>query len=250
MASWRFLFLISSNSSLFLIPLSEIKVFKPKVQFKVSDSLICIGEKVSIENYSEGNSLSFIWTIDSLIKFTSTIDDQQFNTPGFFDVKLYAVDTFNCADSLIKTDRIEVSDIPDPEFTADILNTDCPPLSTFFSDTTNETIIKWFWDFGDGNTRTDNNPTHIFTTPGNYDISLTVTNYANCTDTITKSQYIKIGGPAGEVSLSSDTLCIPAAVVFNLSLSNTKYYIMDYGNENRISYDYQDNSDTIIHIYD
>ncbi len=232
------------------VPLSEIKVFKPKVQFKVSDSLICIGERVSIENYSEGNSLSFIWTIDSLIKFTSTINDQQFNTPGFFDVKLYAIDTFHCADSLIKTGRIEVSDIPDPQFTADILHKDCPPLSTFFSDTTNETIIKWLWDFGDGNTRTDKNPAHIFTTPGNYDISLTVTNYANCTDTITKSQYVKIGGPSGEVSLSSDTLCIPEAVAFNLSLSNTKYYIMNYGDENTISYDYQGNSDTIVHIYD
>ena len=231
------------------IALSEIEVFKPKIQFKVSDSLICIGEKISIENNSEGNSLSFTWTIDSLIKSTATIDNQEFNTPGFFDVKLYAIDTFSCADSLIKSNRIEVVDIPKPEFTSDILYTGCPPLSSNFSDTTNQTIVEWLWDFGDGNSGTDQNPTHIFTTPGNYDVGLIVTNYANCRDTITKSEYIKIGGPNGDVNFSSDTLCIPEDVVFDLNLSNTKYYIMGYGDENTVSYNYIDNPDTTIHIY-
>ncbi len=231
------------------ITLSEIEVFKPNIQFKISDSLICKGEKISIENNSEGNALSFTWTIDSLIKTTATINDQQFDTPGFFDIKLHATDTFNCADSLIKTNRLEVADIPEPKFSADELHTSCPPLSSTFLDTTNQTIVQWLWDFGDGNFRTDKNPTHIFTTPGNYDVGLIVTNYANCRDTIVKTEYIKIGGPNGQISFSSDTLCIPEAVEFNLNLSNTKYYVINYGDENKVGYNYQENPDTTIHIY-
>lgn len=42
-------------------------------------------------------------------------------------------------------------------------------------------IVSWYWDFGDPNAGLENysdlqNPTHIFTSSGNYNISLTSTN--------------------------------------------------------------------------
>jgi hypothetical protein len=36
-------------------------------------------------------------------------------------------------------------------------------------------ITDWSWDFGDGQTSTDRNPTHTYATPGLYDFTLTVT---------------------------------------------------------------------------
>lgn len=36
------------------------------------------------------------------------------------------------------------------------------------------TIVGWFWDFGDGTTSTDPNPTHVFAQPGSYNVCLTV----------------------------------------------------------------------------
>lgn len=38
--------------------------------------------------------------------------------------------------------------------------------------------IGYAWNFGDGNTSTTPDPTHVFTTPGTYEVSLTVTNSA------------------------------------------------------------------------
>jgi hypothetical protein len=35
-------------------------------------------------------------------------------------------------------------------------------------------IIKWLWDFDDGNISTDKEPTHFFTKPDYYDVTLTV----------------------------------------------------------------------------
>ncbi|MCP4176259.1 MAG: PKD domain-containing protein [bacterium] len=35
---------------------------------------------------------------------------------------------------------------------------------------------NWLWDFGDGNTSTDQNPTHTYTEEGTYSVSLTVSN--------------------------------------------------------------------------
>ncbi|MCE7996710.1 MAG: PKD domain-containing protein [Roseivirga sp.] len=45
------------------------------------------------------------------------------------------------------------------------------------------------WDFGDGNTSTDQHPTHTFTNPGTYDVSLSVNSGAA---TETKTDYITI----------------------------------------------------------
>jgi len=36
-------------------------------------------------------------------------------------------------------------------------------------------ITSWLWDFGDGETSTDQNPVHTYTNPGRYTVTLTVT---------------------------------------------------------------------------
>ena len=41
-----------------------------------------------------------------------------------------------------------------------------------FTDNTTPTPQAWFWDFGDGNTSTDQNPTHTYTAPGQYPVYL------------------------------------------------------------------------------
>lgn len=47
-----------------------------------------------------------------------------------------------------------------------------------FTDLSTGGASSWFWDFGDGNTSTQQNPQHIYATSGNYSVCLTVTN--NC----------------------------------------------------------------------
>lgn len=43
-------------------------------------------------------------------------------------------------------------------------------------------IVSWYWDFGDGNTSAQQNPTYSYDNPGGYIITLTVKNACNCTD--------------------------------------------------------------------
>ncbi|MFN0187629.1 MAG: PKD domain-containing protein [Bacteroidia bacterium] len=45
-------------------------------------------------------------------------------------------------------------------------------------------INVWKWDFGDGQTSNVQHPTHNYTAPGNYNVSLTVTNMGGCADTV------------------------------------------------------------------
>jgi len=47
-------------------------------------------------------------------------------------------------------------------------------------------ILEWEWDFGDGQTSTEQDPRHIYTSEGDYTVELTVTDANDLSDTITR----------------------------------------------------------------
>lgn len=77
---------------------------------------------------------------------------------------------------------------PVADFSADVTTGDAP-LSVAFTDLSTNTRSSWLWDFGDTNTSTSQNPTHIYASPGVYTITLTATNGAG-SDSETKANYI------------------------------------------------------------
>ncbi len=46
-----------------------------------------------------------------------------------------------------------------------------------FTDTSTGNHTEWYWDFGDGNTSTEQHPTHAFATPGTYEVKMTITKW-------------------------------------------------------------------------
>ena len=73
-----------------------------------------------------------------------------------------------------------------------------------FTDTSSGSPTSWSWDFGDGNSSTAQNPTHVYATAGTYDVKLVVTNSGG-SDSLTKMGYITINGPpiAGTITGAS-----------------------------------------------
>ncbi|WP_300426116.1 chitobiase/beta-hexosaminidase C-terminal domain-containing protein [Methanobacterium sp.] len=69
-----------------------------------------------------------------------------------------------------------VASTPTADFTA-TPNKGTVPLTVEFNDqSTGTKPLTYSWDFGDGSTSTEQNPTHTYTTSGNYTVKLTVTN--------------------------------------------------------------------------
>lgn len=65
----------------------------------------------------------------------------------------------------------------------------CQGVPIQFTDTSsvqNGTLGSWFWDFGDGNTSTAQNPTHTYSNSGTYNVTLIAFSTAQCSDTITQ----------------------------------------------------------------
>ncbi|MEM2878240.1 MAG: PKD domain-containing protein [Candidatus Hadarchaeales archaeon] len=77
-----------------------------------------------------------------------------------------------------------------------------------FTDTSTGDIVSWSWDFGDGNTSTDRNPTHQFSA-GTYTVTLTVTSSGGQSDTYSRSITVG-GGTAGEyIAVFNDAGLLP-----------------------------------------
>jgi PKD repeat protein len=85
------------------------------------------------------------------------------------------------------------------------------PLPVSFTDKSPGTISTWSWDFGDGNTSSDENPVHTYDAAGLFSVNLTICNEGGCTwlnrtsyiyaippssstPSETPRYYIKIGG--------------------------------------------------------
>ena len=73
-----------------------------------------------------------------------------------------------------------------PQFTANVTSGSVP-LTVQFTDTTSGASSGWNWTFGDGDASSEQNPVHVYTTPGTYSVSLTI---CGCEECCMKSGYI------------------------------------------------------------
>ena len=107
----------------------------------------------------------------------------------------------------------------------------CPTLTVNFTDQSTGDITSWSWDFGDGSTSTAQNPSHDYTAPGTYTVSLTVTGPGG-SDTNTKTNYITVtdGNMTADFSGTPTTGDAPLNVAFtDQSTGDITAWSWDFG---------------------
>lgn len=122
--------------------------------------------------------------------------------PGIYYATL-TVSTGNgrCTDQITHT--VTVKPQPTAGF---IATTVCQGTATQFTNTstTNPSgqTMTYFWDFGDGETSSSQNPSHTFAQPGTHQVTLSVsTSNGNCTDQITNTIVVL---PTPDVTITVD----------------------------------------------
>ncbi len=78
-----------------------------------------------------------------------------------------------------------------------------------FTDQSLNVPNQWLWNFGDGNTSNQQNPSHTYTANGTYSVSLTATN-GNGNNTLAKTNYIKV--TLGNIPVAAS--CSPATLAY------------------------------------
>jgi gliding motility-associated-like protein len=157
--------------------------------------------------------------------------------PGTYTVTL-VVRNNDGINSITKTNYLTVNASPSVDFLADKTLT-CLPAGIQFTDASVPnagTIVKWEWNFGDGlnSNSGSQNPAHVYTTPGFYDIYLKVTSSTGCTGANSKGRYIRVvnGVKANFTTIGPATCKPPFAVTFQNQTSGPGNitYAWDLGN--------------------
>ena len=217
---------------------------KPKPAFSTTTRAVCLGSPISFVNQSNGIGLSHHWDFGDGDTLLATSPTHTYRDTGYYTVSLRLVDINGCDSTLTKTNYIHVMHAH-AKFVIDTNFALCPPLTVHFTDQSYDSVTRWMYNFGDGQTSSLKDPAHIYTTPGTYHPWLIATNYLGCSDTIHLADSIVIQGPRGSFTYSQPSVCIPFGVTFISNTSNNvASLIWDYGDGVVLT-----GSDTTIHQY-
>lgn len=156
---------------------------------------------------------------------TDSILTLPITTPGVYNYT-YTVNPSTCAtnDNATITATIEGAN-----FSASS-TTGCVNSSITFTDLSIN-ANSWFWDFGNGDTSSLQNPPPIlYGNTGVYNVSLIVTTVNGCTDTMLMQNYITIHPPTGQFTLNPPIGCaIPHTVFFTDQSTFPDTWLWDFG---------------------
>jgi PKD repeat protein len=111
-------------------------------------------------------------------------------------------------------------------------------LNTVFTLTDTSTddvgIESWHWDFGDGSNSTQQNPTHTYSSVGSYQVTLTVTDAGDETDSETKTIVVGYKPPTASFTFEPDTnITVNETITFTLTVikgdANISSYLWNFG---------------------
>ncbi|HRP30525.1 MAG TPA: PKD domain-containing protein [Agriterribacter sp.] len=191
--------------------------------FNSADST-CLVDPVQFTNTSVAGYSSLLWNFGDGTQSSDPNPVKTFAAPGDYTVKL--ISTYaNCSDSVSKT--IKITPRAPVDFTA-TNNIGCgTPLIVQFQNST-AGAISWFWDFGDGQTSTLQNPTHTYTNVTSYDVKLTVTTANGCGNTIAKPRFVRVIPTTVRITTSVDSGCVNSTTVNPSAMVRTVEAIASY----------------------
>ncbi len=191
----------------------------------------CNGLTVNLTSNSDPNASGFWWSFGTGFPAdTADTQDATFTYGSFSTYNVMFVTQHNtaCADtatySLMLTEFV-------PDF--DMVDTMCVNTLINFTDQTtvsNGNVNSWSWDFGDAGNSTSQNPQHGYSTPGDYNVQLTVGSDLGCTGSITKPIHIK---NAPVIQIGSVDACSGLDITFsNLSDPSANNFHWEFGTGN------------------
>jgi gliding motility-associated-like protein len=190
----------------------------------ICDEPYCIQYNSNVSN----NVTQYSWNFGSVgnsslanPQFCYPIDTSEYyiHNRKLYTVLLDARNERGCSIKRAYTDTI----YPLTAFFIPDIHEGCAPLTVNFSDSTRsrESIVSWNYNFGDGNFSNQENPTHTFTSPGEYLVVLNVQNAYGCRDT-SYPVLIKVGEPVAQLNfnISPTTVCVGDTVTFTDTNNN------------------------------
>gem|GEM_PF-400953 len=192
-----------------------IQIGAPTASFTPSVSTTCAGSNISFTNNSTGAD-TYTWNFGDGTMSTDANPTHIYDDPGNYIIQLFAENSLTgCNETFLDTLTITAGPVVNfSSFPLAPVTACSAPLSVSFFDISTG-AVTWLWEFGDGNTSTQQNPTHIYQSVGQYDVSLTVTDVSGCEVTRTETNFVEIVDIQTAITADVQSGCIPLDVQFN-----------------------------------
>jgi len=177
------------NDTVFQIYVEEVEA---AFSVSPSDLFSCdIPFTVQFTNESSDNATIFNYVFGDGHNSDQENPEHEYNSTGTFTTSLSVTTANGCTNQVIGPTVSIVS--PDASFETDTTE-GCAPLPVIFNyigSTPIDSIVDWYWDFGDGNTSTDaETSSNTYQNPGDYTATLSITDINNCTGVFELEIYV------------------------------------------------------------
>jgi PKD repeat protein len=205
----------------------------PIAQFRAAPTTGTAPLHVAFTDLSTGNPTSWSWTFGDGATSTERHPEHVYTAPGTYTITLTARNEFGESTAQRENYITVHPDLPDlkASFMGEPTS-GMAALTVKFTDLSVGGPKTWLWNFGDGDTSTEQNPVHVYRDPGTYTVYLTVTR-DGAQDVIAKYNYITVSKkPEIEVDFSAYPTSgdIPLCVQFtDLSRGDVTTWEWDFG---------------------
>ncbi|OQY96085.1 MAG: hypothetical protein B6D37_02965 [Sphingobacteriales bacterium UTBCD1] len=234
----------NANGSNTLTRTQYITVYEaPTVSFTANNTAGCFPLHVQFTDQSTAGSgntnVSWQWDFGNGQISNVQNPSVSYTTAGVFSVTLKVTNDKGCSKVLSLPNYISVTPGVHSSFTNTIATVCSAPANiSFTNNSTGPGALTWFWDFGDGNNSTVQNPVHTYTAAGNYTAMLVTTSTSGCSDTARTATPVTIGGITTSFNSPASICANSAASLVNTSAPapvSSTWYFGDGGNSNLIN---------------
>jgi gliding motility-associated-like protein len=221
---------------------TPIKIIKPSAFIIAYDTIACTNKTVRlIAPYAEPG-ITYRWDLGNGDTASNQKVNHQYKNVGAYTIGLIINNyQYGCSDTSVRTGLVRIED-PVAKFTMSDSFKTCPPLMIQFTNLSVNAVDE-LWDFGDGSSTTNHTPSHFYSYPGIYTVTLTVKGKGGCSSQVQKQIIVK--GPRGTISYNPFNICLQQQVGFKVHSTDAVSYIWDFNDGTTVN-----NADTIAqHTY-
>lgn len=213
------------------VEITDSVYVKPIVAHFGLDKLAgCFPSKVQFSDSSAG-AIEWSWNFGDGTSSSLQNPSHAYTTPGYVSPSLTVENRYGCKDTY-RVDSVRNVRIT-PGIQSPSILQGCSPLSVSFRDVSiayGAESLNWLWDFGDGSVSTLQHPTHIYTQPGVYTITLTIGTDIGCHKTVTFDQQVIVTDPQPSFVVQPVVSCPGGDVTLvSTSTGDGLQYLWDLG---------------------
>ena len=203
----------------------------PKAAFTPSQTNVPLNSRVYFYNQTINHhsyDTRYEWHFGNGVKSTDYTPEHTYSVAGEYEVKLIVWSaTTGCRDTAVQKITVKKFFSAFTYSQSNITVNGCPPVLVRFQNTSsNYTSVKW--DFGDGTvSEGSNNPSHVYTKPGKYKVSIIIE--GNNNDVSIHSDSITIAAPAAAIEADKWRACIAQGITLQATAQNAAQYFWDFG---------------------